>query len=221
MTSPRDVSPIATNKQLWLASASPRRVALLGQLGIKPDRVVPADIDEAPLNVSRKTERPRAHAGRLADEKARAIFAREKPAADTLILAADTVVGVGTRILPKTETRAEAEACLRLMSGRSHRVHSGVCVLIAQAGETAQAGGEKPPQIISRIVTTRIIMKRLNEEEISDYLDSNEWQGKAGGYAIQGRAAAFIQQLQGSYTNVVGLPLYETALMLRGVGYTF
>lgn len=205
MILPKGALPIATNKQFWLASASPRRLELLAQIGVTPDRVVPADIDETPV----KRERPRPHAERLALEKARkvaALVGTLPEAENTIILAADTVVGVGLRILPKTETREAAEACLRLMSGRSHRVYSGVCVI----------DGARE---ISRIVTTRVTLKRLNEAEISNYLDSGEWAGKAGGYAIQGRAAAFIQNMQGSYSNVVGLPLFETTALLHGIGY--
>jgi septum formation protein len=182
-----------------LASASPRRVDLLAQLGVTPDRIKPANIDEMP----RPREVPTALAKRLAQEKAQAIAATEK---DVLVLAADTVVSVGRRILPKTETPEEARACLELMSGRAHRVHSGVCLI---AGERQWV----------RCVTSRVLMKRLSTGEITAYLDSGEWQGKAGGYAIQGRAAAFIANTVGSYSNIVGLPLFETANLLQAAHY--
>lgn len=199
MTSPRDALPIASNKQLVLASASPRRVDLLAQIGFTPDRIIAADIDETP----RPRELPRALAKRLAQEKAAAIAAQND---DALVLAADTVVSVGRRILPKTETAAQARACLELMSGRGHRVHSGVCLI------------DSKRQWL-RCVTSRVQMKRLAAEEIADYLDSGEWQGKAGGYAIQGRAAAFIGNVVGSHSNIVGLPLFETANLLQAAGY--
>ncbi len=199
MTSPRDALPIASNKQLVLASASPRRVDLLAQLGFTPNRIIAADIDETP----RPRELPRALAKRLAQEKAAAIAAQND---DTLVLAADTVVSVGRRILPKTETAAQARACLELMSGRGHRVHSGICLIDGQRQWL-------------RCVTSRVQMKRLAAEEIADYLDSGEWQGKAGGYAIQGRAAAFIANVVGSHSNIVGLPLFETANLLQAAGY--
>ncbi|MBL6761768.1 MAG: septum formation protein Maf [PS1 clade bacterium] len=199
MTSPRDALPIASNKQLVLASASPRRVDLLAQIGFTPDRIIAADIDETP----RPRELPRALAKRLAQEKAAAIAAQND---DTLVLAADTVVSVGRRILPKTETAAQARACLELMSGRGHRVHSGVCLIDGKRQWL-------------RCVTSRVQMKRLAAEEIADYLDSGEWQGKSGGYAIQGRAAAFIANVVGSHSNIVGLPLFETANLLQAAGY--
>lgn len=162
-----------------------------------PDAILPTDIDETP----RKAELPAELALRLAREKAAACQA------EGYVLAADTVVGVGRRILPKAETVEEAEACLRLMSGRAHQVITGVCVR-APDGRSA-----------SRVVMTRVRMKRLSEREIADYLASGEWQGKAGGYGIQGRAGAFILSLNGSYTGVVGLPVYETRTLLEGLGY--
>lgn len=183
---------------LILASASPRRRDLLTQIGLAPDDIAPTDIDETPI----KGELPRALAGRLAREK---LNAAHHPGA--YVLASDTVVGVGRRDLPKTETREEAEACLRLMSGRNHRVYTGVSVRAPDGREA------------HRIAETRIAFKRLSEPEILDYLDSMEWQGKAGGYGIQGRAGAFIVSLQGSYTGVVGLPVYETRQLLMGLGY--
>ena len=187
-----------SSPKLILASASPRRLSLLAQIGITPDAVRPADIDETP----RKDELPRPHALRLAIEKCEAI-----DAPGDYILAADTVVGVGRRILPKTETESEAIACLRLMSGRSHRVFTGVS-LIGPDGNTS-----------SRVVETRVKMKRLTDAEIDAYIVTDEWRGKAGGYAIQGYAESFIISVIGSFSNVVGLPLYETKNLLTGQGY--
>lgn len=186
--------------KLILASASPRRLDLLAQIGIVPDKVMPADINEDPI----AGELPKGHALRLAREKAIKV-ASENP--DAIILAADTVVGVGRRILPKTETIDEARKCLKLMSGRGHRVFTGVAVIDAKG------------DLMSRVVETRLKMKRLSDDELTQYLDSGEWKGKAGGYGIQGRAGAFISHLIGSYTNVVGLPLFETRNLLTGAGY--
>ncbi len=185
---------------LILASASPRRLDLLRQIGIVPDRVDPADIDETP----HRGELPASHVVRLAEAKARPIAARYPGA---FVLAADTVVACGRRILPKAEDAVTARFCLDLLSGRRHRVYGGVA-LITPAGDTA----------IRRVVS-QVQFKRLSATEISAYLASGEWQGKAGGYAIQGRAAAFIPWISGSYANVVGLPLYETAQLLAGRGY--
>ena len=182
-------------KPFILASASPRRRDLLAQIGLEPSEIIPADINEAPI----EGEQPRQHALRLACEKAQKVSS-EHP--NQIILASDTVVGVGRRILPKTEDRASAEACLRLLSGRAHRVFTGVAV-IDQTG-----------QLHSRVSETRLKMKRLSEAEITDYLESGEWDGKAGGYGIQGRAGAFIHHISGSYTGVVGLPVYETRNLL-------
>jgi septum formation protein len=185
---------------LVLASASPRRIELLRQIGIVPDRIDPADIDETPA----KGELPAAHVVRLAEAKAKAVQPRHPGA---FILAADTVVACGRRILPKAEDEATARACLVLLSGRRHRVYGGIAV-ITPAGETA----------IRRVVS-QVAFKRLSQSELEAYLTSREWHGKAGGYAIQGRAAAFIPWLAGSYSNVVGLPLFETAQLLAGRGY--
>ena len=185
---------------LVLASASPRRLDLLRQIGIVPDRIDPADIDETPT----KGELPAPHAVRLAEAKARAVQPRH---AGAFILAADTVVACGRRILPKAEDEATARACLALLSGRRHRVYGGVA-MITPAGDVA-----------IRRVTSQVAFKRLSEAEIGAYLQSGEWQGKAGGYAVQGRAAALIPWLSGSYSNVVGLPLFETAQLLAGRGY--
>ena len=185
---------------LVLASQSPRRLELLRQIGIVPDRVDPADIDETPA----RGELPASHVVRLAEAKARAVAPRHPGA---FILAADTIVACGRRILPKAEDSATARACLTLLSGRRHRVFGGVAVL-TPAGKMT----------IRRIVS-QVAVKRLSEMELDSYLESGEWQGKAGGYAIQGSAAAFIPWLAGSYSNVVGLPLFETAQLLAGRGY--
>ena len=181
---------------LILGSASPRRRDLLAQIGVVPDAIAPADIDETPL----KGELPRAYVERVAREKCAAITD------DGLVLTADTTVSVGRRILGKPADAAEAARFLLLMSGRRHQVITSVCV---RHGETLR----------QRTVETRVKMKRLSDTEISAYLRSDEWQGKAGGYAIQGLAAAFIPEIHGSYTNVVGLPLTETANLLTGLGY--
>ena len=185
--------------RLVLASASPRRQDVLAQIGVTPDAVDPADIDESSL----KNELPARHAARLADEKARAVRGRHP---DAVILAADTVVALGRRILPKAEDRETAERCLSMLSGRRHKVIGGVCVI--DMGGAARR----------RLVTTVVRFKRLTRREIEDYLASDEWRGKAGGYAIQGRAAALIPAIIGSYSNVVGLPLHETATLLRTAG---
>ena len=192
---------------LILASTSPRRLDLLRQIGVEPLEISAAAIDEAP----RKGELPRPLALRLAREKAEAGLAQRfegSPDANEIILAADTVVAVGRRILPKAESEEDARACLSLMSGRAHRVHTAVMI--------ARADGLRRV----RHVETRVTFKRLSLSEINDYIQSGEWQGKAGGYAIQGRAAAYISFITGSYSGVVGLPLYETAQLLGSVGLT-
>jgi septum formation protein len=186
-----------TRPRLVLASASPRRLALLASVGVEPDLVRPAEINETPL----KGELPRAYVQRIAREKAAAI----RDAGD-LVLAADTVVSAGRRILGKPADAGEAGAFLRLLSGRRHRVTTAVVL----------AG---PSRRWERRVETMVRMKRLSETEIDRYLASGEWRGKAGGYAIQGIAAAFIPSINGSYTNVVGLPLVETLGLLNGAGY--
>jgi septum formation protein len=191
---------------LVLASGSPRRVALLRQIGVEPDAVIPADLDETP----RRAESPRALAERLAREKATAsadVARRREGLEHALILAADTVVCVGRRILPKAEIVEEAEDCLRLLSGRAHRVYTGLTLLTASGAKR------------TRLVETRVRFKRLSRAELQAYLDSGEWRGKAGAYAIQGLAGAFVIRLIGSYANVVGLPLAETAALLAGEGY--
>ena len=186
--------------ELVLASASPRRLELLARIGVRPDRVLPTETDETP----RKAELPRQLAARLALAKAEAAAA-EAPGA--LVLAADTVVGVGRRILGKPADAAEARRFLSLLSGRRHRVFSGI-VLRGPEGKARQ-----------RLVESILTFQRLTEAQIEDYLGTGEWQGKAGGYAIQGRAEAFVRFLSGSHSNVVGLPLHETAQLLRGVGW--
>jgi len=197
MTTPTD---IGAGQRLVLASASPRRRDLLAQIGIEPDAVDPADLDETPW----PRELPGPHAARLAHEKARAVAARHPGA---WILAADTVVACGRRILPKPDQEGEARACLRRLSGRAHRVFGGVTIL-APAGAVRE-----------RLVQTVVRFKRLDAAEIDAYIHAGEWRGKAGGYAIQGRAAAFIRSINGSYSNVVGLPLFEVAQMLKGLGW--
>ncbi len=182
-----------------LASASPRRLDLLAQIGIAPDLVDPADIDETPV----RNELPRDHAARLADEKAQAVRRRH---ADAAILAADTVVALGRRILPKAEDAETARHCLSMLSGRRHKVIGGLTVIGADG------------HVWRRLVTSSVKFKRLEKAEINAYIDSGEWDGKAGGYAIQGRAAALIPWIEGSWSNVVGLPLYETAQLLRSAG---
>ena len=184
-----------------LASASPRRRELLTRIGVVPDAVVPADIDETPL----RGERPRNHATRLAAEKARAAAALRP---DAIILAGATVVGVGARILPKAEDEATARECLSLLSGRRHRVFSGIAV-ITPDGTLREAFSE-----------TIVRFKRLTRQEIDTYLAGGEWHGKAGGYAIQGSAEGFCTWLSGSHSGVVGLPLYETRRLLLSAGMT-
>lgn len=190
---------------LILASASPRRLDLLRQIGCEPQHLIAASIDETPL----KNELPRVHAIRLAREKAEAVYGKPEIAVLAgafVVLAADTVVGVGRRILPKAETEEDARACLALLSGRAHRVHTALA-LIGRDGQRRL-----------RHVETKVGFKRLSQEEIETYIASKEWQGKAGGYAIQGLAAAYIDFLSGSYSGVVGLPLYETAQLLGSFG---
>ncbi len=192
--------PSTPHAPLVLASASPRRLALLRQIGIEPQAVSPPHIDETP----RKGELPVPYARRMAAEKA-AAAAKAHPGA--FILAADTVVAVGRRLLPKAEDAATARRCLRLLSGRRHRVHGGLVVLAPDGRR------------VERLVTSVVWVKRLQAAEIDAYIEAGEWRGKAGGYAIQGRAAAFIPRINGSYSNVVGLPLAETAAVLGGLGY--
>jgi septum formation protein len=185
---------------LVLASASPRRLDLLRQVGVEPDAIDAAEIDETPL----KNEGPRLLAARLAQVKARAVAARRPHA---YVLAADTVVSVGRRVLPKADQEAEARACLDLLSGRAHRVMTAVALIGPGGLEGA------------RISESRLHFKRLTPAEIDGYLASGEWRGKAGGYGVQGRAGAFVLDLHGSYSGVVGLPLYETLCLLEGLGW--
>ena len=185
--------------RLILASASPRRVALLAQIGIVPDAVDPAEIDETPL----PHELPGPHALRLARAKA-AVVAQRHPG--RVVLAADTVVAVGRRILPKAEDAATARACLTLLSGRRHRVLTGVAVVGSDG------------RLRARLSTTTVTFTRLTVADVDRYIDGGEWHGKAGGYAIQGSAAALVRALSGSWSGVVGLPLFETSALLRAAG---
>jgi septum formation protein len=190
--------------KLVLASESPRRKALLAQAGIVPDAIFPSHVDETPG----KNELPRAHALRLATEKARSV-SLELHDSDALVLGADTVVALGRRILPKAKTDDEVQGCVRLLSGRSHQVMTAIAMVKPDAS------------VIARVVLTRVTFKRLSDSEIEAYVGCSEGLGKAGGYAIQGRAEAFVRRLNGSYSNVVGLPLFETVGLLYGCGYSF
>lgn len=202
MTSPKGASLIASARpELVLASESPRRLALLAQAGIIPDRVVPAALDEAVL----KGETPREHALRLAVEKARTAAGRH--AAKAFILAADTVVACGRRILPKAEDDAQVRACLALLSGRRHQVMTAVALLTPDG------------HLRTRLALTRVSFRRLDAAHIAAYIESREGLGKAGGYAIQGRAEIFVKDISGSYSNVVGLPLAATVALLEGAGF--
>jgi septum formation protein len=192
--------------KLVLASASPRRLQLMDQVGLQPDLLNPTDIDETPA----RRETPRRLSLRLAEEKARAALTAPLVRAlgpQTIVLAADTVVGLGRRVLPKAETPEDALDCLRLLSGRSHWVYSSV-VVISPSGTVS-----------ARCCETKVRFKRLSREDMETYVKSEEWRGKAGGYAIQGRAAAFVRYMAGSYSGVVGLPLHETLGLLEGAGY--
>jgi len=192
--------------KLVLASGSPRRLALINQAGIEPEALRPADLDETPL----RGELPRVCANRLAYAKATTALAGvgvDDDVYGAFILAADTVVAVGRRILPKPELIDEAAQCLRLLSGRNHRVYTALCLITPKR------------KFRQRVVETRVRFKRLSFEDMEAYLGSGEWRGKAGGYAAQGLAGTFIVKLVGSYTNVVGLPLYETAALLAGEGF--
>ncbi|HEV7252826.1 MAG TPA: Maf-like protein [Mesorhizobium sp.] len=196
--------------KLVLASGSPRRIELLGQAGLEPDRLFPAEIDETPL----RAEHPRSLAKRLSKVKAekahQALLGEtvtEGESEPSYLLAADTVVAVGRRILPKADYLDEAANCLALLSGRSHRVYTGICLITPQG------------KVRQRLVESRVRFKRLGREETESYLASGEWRGKAGGYAIQGLAGSFVVKLVGSYSNVVGLPLFETVSLLSGEGF--
>ncbi len=197
---------MSARRKLVLASASPRRLALLEQVGVRPDLLLPASIDETP----RRAERPRKLAIRLAEAKAKT--SRQRADTDdemktAFVLAADTVVAVGRRILPKAETVEDASASLRLLSGRAHRVYTAVCLVYP--------GG----RMRSRMVETRVRFKRLSDQEIEAYLASGEWRGKAGGYAVQGIAGGFVVRIIGSYSSIVGLPLRDTLDLLEGAGF--
>jgi septum formation protein len=186
--------------KLILASASPRRLDLLARISVKPDEVIPAEIDES----IPKGELPRVHAQRLAREKAEAV---SKMAPDALVLAADTVVAVGRRILPKVEDEATLRACMALLSGRRHRVLTGIALAVPGKG------------VRERLVETMIAMKRLAQDEVDHYARQGEWRGKAGGYALQGYGEVYVRHIAGSYSNVVGLPLAETRVLLKSAGY--
>ena len=186
---------------LVLASASPRRRDLLAQIGIVPDLIIPADIDETP----RRGELPAVYARRMAHEKAMVAAAFDMPDS-AAVIAGDTVVACGRMILPKTETEAEARDCLMRLSGRRHRVLGGLALTLPDG------------RLVSRLVTSRVTMKRLTTPEIDGYIATGDWKGKAGGYAIQGPAAAMIRHIEGSYSNIVGFSLYDVAAMLRGNG---
>lgn len=192
--------------KLVLASASPRRLTLMAQAGVEPDALRPATLDETP----KRAEMPRSLVSRLARAKAEAArdqIANDKDLADAFVLAADTIVAVGRRILVKPRYVEEAVASLQLLSGRNHRVLTGICLITPD------------DRVRLKIVDTRVRFKRLSKEEIEAYIASREWRGKAGGYAIQGLAGCFVQKISGSYTNVVGLPLTEVVAMLLGEGY--
>jgi septum formation protein len=206
VASSSEVSNSSWRPKLVLASASPRRLALLQQAGIEPDALLPADVDETPL----KSENAKELARRLSRQKAeiaRKVARGSDDLRDAYILSADTVVLAGGRILPKAEVVDEAAACLRLLSGRAHRVYTSICLVTPKDA------------LRERLVETRVRFKRLSRDEFERYLASGEWRGKAGGYAIQGLAGTFVVKLVGSYTNVVGLPLYETVALLDGEGF--
>jgi len=192
--------------RLVLASGSPRRLALLDRVGLAPDLLNPADVDETP----QRRETPRRLSLRLAEEKA--LKAKDAPqvvglGSGVYVLAADTVVGLGRRILPKAETYQVAKDCLTLLSGRAHWVYSAICLIAPDGSKT------------TRCVETKLRFKRLTRDDIESYLKSEEWKGKAGGYAIQGRAEAFVRYLSGSHSAVIGLPLNETVALLQGAGF--
>jgi len=185
-----------------LASASPRRRDLLQQLGIEPAAVISADIDETP----QRGELPGPYAVRMAREKAMAVERPDDLPSNSVILAGDTVVACGRRILPKAETEDEARTCLALLSGRRHRVLGGIALR------------SRDGRLRSRLVKSTVIFKRLSRQDIDEYITTKDWQGKAGGYAIQGPAAAYIRHIDGSYSNIVGFSLYDISAMLRGIG---
>lgn len=188
--------------QLILASQSPRRKHLLAEAGITADHVIAADIDETPI----KNEKPADYVLRMAKEKAHAVVSKQD---GQFILSADTAVICGRRILPKAETKEEARRCLELLSGRSHRVYGGICLYLPDGGWR------------TKLSVSRIKFRILNSKDKHAYLQSGEWQGKAGGYAIQGRAGLYIRQITGSYSNIVGLDMHKVAGLLLGAGFDY
>jgi septum formation protein len=185
-----------------LASASPRRRDLLCQIGIEPAAIIPTDINETP----HQRELPPRYALRMANEKARAVVLPDDIKDSAVVLAGDTVVAVGRRILPKAETEDQARSCLALLSGRRHRVYGGIALRLTDG------------TLRSRLVTSSVIFKRLHRDEIDAYIAAGDWQGKAGGYAIQGPAAAYIRHIEGSYSNIVGFSLYDVSALLAASG---
>jgi septum formation protein len=185
-----------------LASASPRRRDLLCQIGIEPAAIIPTDINETP----HQRELPPRYALRMANEKARAVVLPDDIKDSAVVLAGDTVVAVGRRILPKAETEDQARSCLALLSGRRHRVYGGIALRLTDG------------TLRSRLVTSSVIFKRLHRDEIDAYITAGDWQGKAGGYAIQGPAAAYIRHIEGSYSNIVGFSLYDVSALLAASG---
>jgi septum formation protein len=185
-----------------LASASPRRRDLLCQIGIEPAAIIPTDINETP----HQRELPPRYALRMANEKARAVVLPDDIKDSAVVLAGDTVVAVGRRILPKAETEDQARSCLALLSGRRHRVYGGIALRLTDG------------TLRSRLVTSSVIFKRLHRDEIDAYIATGDWQGKAGGYAIQGPAAAYIRHIEGSYSNIVGFSLYDVSALLAASG---
>lgn len=191
-----------------LASASPRRVQLLHQLGLIPDDIIPADSDETPY----KAELPGPYARRMADQKA-AIIAQQHP--NAFIIGADTVVACGRRILPKAETAQDAKDCMTLLMGRSHRVYGGLSLYLPAHAVKDKAAGK----IFTKLSLSHVAFRRLDEKELSHYISFGDWQGKAGGYAIQGDAAPFIRQIKGSYSQIMGLDIYQMAALLKSAGF--
>ena len=190
----------AANPELILASASPRRLQLMAQLGLEPTKIVPADIDET----AHKSEMPLAYAKRMADEKASLIASRHP---EGFIIGGDTVAAVGRRILPKAETEDDVRHCLSLLMGRSHRVYGGLALICPDGRKIVKAS------------ISHVVFKRLDKGDIDSYIAQGDWQGKAGGYAIQGAAARYIKQIRGSYSQIMGLDLYLLSNMLTGAGY--
>jgi septum formation protein len=186
--------------KLILASSSPRRLELLTSIGLIPSKVISPDVDETPL----KKEDPREYVKRIAQKKAHAVHSQ---CSDAYVLAADTILEMGRKIILKAQDREEARLILKNLSGRRHRIYTGVCILSPEGKEAC------------RIVLTRISFKRFTDQELDEYVASNEWEGKAGAYAIQGMASKFVKFISGSYSNVVGLPLYETDCLLKGLGF--